>query len=169
MSEPFRVDASDFAKAAEALSRQGFETEAGKVAAATIRKGINAARRHVRAAAKPHRKTGRMSGNVRTSFTGRGLDLEGRVFAGGRVAHLITGGVKPHAEPGPAKQGHVMAIHGPGRSGPVVAFARHVEHPGFGADPFFARGVDESHADIEAALQAGVDSLASDLAARIGG
>lgn len=160
----FTVDARDFERAAAALEGHGFDRVAGRTVQGAIRKMINAVRRHVRAAAKPHRRTGRLSSNVRVYFTGQGMDFVGRVKAAGPVAHLIIGGVRPHQ----IRTRHVMALRGPGRAAPVIGFAQAVQHPGFRADPFFARGVSDASADMQQIIEQAADRMVDDLTYRLG-
>lgn len=159
------IDASAFENAAKALERKGFERAAGRTVAWALRRSANVVRRQVRAAAKPHRKRGRLSSNVRTSFAGTGLDFSAKVRSTGPVAHLIAGGVRPHA----IEPGRVMAIHGAGKSGPIVGFATAVQHPGFRADPYFHRGVTAAGPEIKAIVDKSAETMRDELAFRMRG
>jgi hypothetical protein len=182
MSSRDWIDASAFDHAAAALERAGFERTAGSVAVKTLRKGANVVRKNVRAAVRRHRKTGRLSAGVRTKFTGAGMDFSARITSTGPIAHLIAGGVRPH-EIGPPPYGRgsssVMAIRasGAGRSGPVnklikvsdaIGYATVVHNPGFAADPYFHKGVQNSLPEINALAKAGAEAMATELKDRMG-
>jgi hypothetical protein len=159
------IDASAFRDAARALERAGFERQAGRTVAWALRRSANAVRRHVRAELKGHRRTGHLAGNVRTRFGGAGLDFSARVKSGGPVAHLIAGGVQPHAIGVEHKR--AMTIRGSGRGAGIEGFATVVQHPGFRADPYFTRGVKASAHDINDIVQKSADTMARELAYRM--
>jgi hypothetical protein len=151
------VMTDDFERAARVLGHQNFERVAGKVLGGAIRQGGNLVRRKVRARARPHRRSGHMSDAVTMRVTGRGMDVQAKVHAGGPVAHLIAGGVRAHdIEPGKS-----MPIHS--RTGTVTAFATAVHHPGFPADPFFHHGVRDALPEVNKIVDAAIDQLAHDL------
>lgn len=169
----FGINGDDFRKAAAALEKRGFDKAAGRTVAFALRRSANVVRRHVRAEARPHRKTGRLSGNVRTRFVGVGLAFVARVKSTGPVAHLIVGGVRPH-KIGPPPYGRgsskVMALHaGKGKSNSVVGFATVVSNPGFKGDPYFHRGVERSAPEINAIIDASAQTMVKELAYRMRG
>lgn len=163
----FEIDATPFGKASKAIA--GFETAANRALEAALRKAGQAVRKSVRAEAKPHRRTGKLSKGIRLWAKGRGRDATVTVKSTGPVAHLIVGGVKPHAITQPYKRGNatVMALHAPGKAGGVTGFAKTVEHPGFGADPYFKRGVDASRDEVNRILATQGDLMAKQLAKQI--
>lgn len=161
------IDARQFAHAAEALEKRGFEALAGRHVAGALKKGGNAVRRNVRAKARPHRKTGRLNSNVRVELDGSGLELEVRIHAGGMVAPMIVGGTAPH-EISPVR-GRALALHAPGRAGGVVGFAAVVSHPGTRADPFFHNGVEASIHEVQDLVGQAAEAMARELVGRMEG
>lgn len=167
------VDASDFKRAAQALTKEGFEAAAGRTVAWALRRSANVARRNVRLKARPHRKTGHMASNIRVRYKGAGIGFTARVWAGSPVAHLISGGVKPHETP--LVNAGALTIRAGGQfggdvrsGGTVVALTKGSVHsPGFPGDPFFATGVDASRPEIGAIFQKSADTMVRELAYRI--
>ncbi len=159
----YGIDASDFVAASKALERHGFERQAGVTVAYAIKRSATVVRRHVRKEVRSHRRRGRLSSNVVVRHRGAGLEFVATVKSAGPVAHLIAGGVAPHD----IAPGSVMAIHGPGRSGPVIGFATAVRAPGFPADPYFARGVRGAAPEINAIIDKSADTMARELAFRM--
>jgi hypothetical protein len=160
------IDASAFHDAAKALERAGFERQAGRTVAWALRRSGNVVRRHVRAELKRHRRTGRLAGNVRTRFSGVGLGFSARIWSGGPIAHLIAGGVQPHAI-AVTDDKRAMTIRAPGRAGGVVGFAAAIQHPGFSGDPYFRRGVKAAAPEINAIVAKSAETMASELAYRM--
>jgi hypothetical protein len=167
MSEQaYGIDASDFRAAIRATESGAFPKVASKPVHATMRALANAVRRHVRGRLKPHRRTGKMASNVRVRFRGYGLNAMAGVRAVGSGGNLIAGGVQPHR----IEPGRIMPLYeGRGRSAGITGFARAVEHPGFAADPFFDKGVQDAAPEINALLQGTVDAIAERMAAAMEG
>jgi hypothetical protein len=165
------IDAREYQKAAEALTKAGYERVAGRTAAYAIRRAINVVRRNVRAELKPHNKTGKMRDRVRTRFLGRGLDLVGGMRSTGVGSNLIVGGVRPHpiaserAMPMWAGKGAWKGGSGAG----ITGFVRTVEHPGLKADPFVHRGIVRSSGAIQEIVNASSRTMARELAYRMKG
>lgn len=159
--QSYGIDASDFRAAIEATTREGYRKAASKPVHTAMRASANAVRRHVRAKLKPHRRTGKMSSNVRIRFRGYGLSMMAGIRATGSGGNLIAGGVKPHR----IEPGKVMPLYeGRGKSTGITGFARAVEHPGFAADPFFDEGVKAAAPEINALLRGAIDGIASNMA-----
>jgi hypothetical protein len=161
------MDTRDFEKAADALEKAGFEKAAGRTTAWAARRIVNLVRRNVRAEMKHHRRTGRMRDRVRTRFKGFGLGMEAGVKTTGAASNLIVGGVRPHQI---IAEGKVMPLWvGRGKAASVQGYARVVEHPGFGADPFFFRGHMKSLPEINVILNKSAETMAAELAYRMRG
>lgn len=154
------IDAEDFRRAAKALEKEGFRTQAGRTTAYGLRRSANAIRRKVRARAKAHRRTGKMSSNVRTSFYGRGLAFQAKVYAGGSVAGLIVRGTKPHA----IESAAAMPITS-GKT--LIGFARAVSHPGTQGDPFFSKGVKDAAPEVNAIIAGSAATMTRELKYRM--
>jgi hypothetical protein len=108
-----------------------------------------------------HRVTGKGERLVRLQSTGSGDGRRARIHAGGRVAHLIAGGTRAHViRPVAAR---ALAIGGVGRG-----FAAAVRHPGTRADPFVAKGIEDSRGAVAAITDTAGDELAVDVAHKIG-
>jgi hypothetical protein len=150
---------NDFDRAADALEPAAFRRTAGKAVEPAIRKAATAVQQAVRAAARPHRRTGKLERFVSVTGGGTGLETELRVHAGGRVAHLITGGTVPHDIS--AVRSRALPIAGVGGA---VGFAATVHHPGSRADPFVARGVAASEREVSQITDRATRELAHDLA-----
>ena len=165
MTRPTSIDASAFDDAAQALERHGFERQAGRTTAWAIKRMGNAARRHVRAEARPHRRTGRLASQVRVVHRGTGLAATTRVTTGGSVAGLIIGGTAPH-DIAPVRS-RAIAMTGPGRAGPLIGFAAIVHHPGTRPDPYFARGVRAAGPEMREITDQAADTMARELAYRM--
>lgn len=105
---------------------------AAKELNADMRKGVrdwmNLLRRNVRQ--RSHKSIGR---KFRVSIRG----LTGKLTPGGKVAHLLEGGTRPHTIQ--AHRGAVMAFRAPSSG-----FARTVQHPGMRAQPFVRPALDAS-------------------------
>lgn len=181
------VDARDFKKAAEALESAHFKRLADQTIGAVLVNSANIARRHIRAKAAPHRRTGKMAGRVQYKKVGIGLGMVVTLRAGGPVAHLLEEGVAAHTEvarggSGGAQlggTGHAMTIRGGGASNgalagfgnravrsagsDVLALRRVVHHPGNAAVPFFEDGVDEARPEIQARIDRGADTMKRNL------
>lgn len=150
------VDGAAFARAAKALAK----LDMGPVAASTIDDIATVVQANVRAARRRHRVTGKGERLVSVHATGQGKNRVARVHAGGRVAHLLTGGTAPHV----IRPLSGRAIPLAGRPG---SFAAAVHHPGTRPDPFVAAGVAASQGEIRAIADAAVDELAHDLTTAI--
>lgn len=152
------IDATDFRVAAAALEH--FDDHVDDVADPVVDGIGDTVLEHVRQARRRHHRTGKGERFVTLQAKGAGVHRVVRVHAGGRVAHLLTGGTRPHTI---RARTHALPIapHG----GQAVAFAASVRHPGTKADPFVARGVAAASADIDRLAAAGADELARDLAA----
>jgi hypothetical protein len=162
------IDSSEFDRAVRVLEHE-FDPIAAKVVSTALRQSGNVVRNSVRKEAAPHRRTGKMRGQVRMKMKGRGLRTTARVSAGGSAAGLVIRGVKPH----PIAPGKVMPLWGgrgrltlTGGRG-IEGFATAVEHPGFDADPFFARGMMAAMPQVHTIIGQGAATLASDLARKL--
>jgi hypothetical protein len=168
------IDDSELQRAIANLTAKGFEAAALPPLRNATRKSINAVRRHVRAEARGHKRSGRMARNVRTRFTrmSAGWQFTGAMRATGAPSNLIVGGVKPHAI---ALGGRVMPMWGgkgkwsKGAGAGVEGFARKVQHPGFAADPFVDRGIDRASEEIHGYMNDAVQVMARELAYRLEG
>lgn len=140
------VDARDLAKAAGALEPRAFARTAGDAIAPALQTAGQAVQRHVKAEAKPHRRTGALERGIVTKVSGRGLGTVVRVHAGGPEAHLLAGGTKPHTIT--PVRGRALAMTAPARAGGPLGFAGVVHHPGTRPDPFVERGVIAAGADV---------------------
>lgn len=144
--------------AAHALEARGFARDAGRIVAKGLRKMANAGRREIRAAMRPHRRTGKMAGKVRAWFDGYGMDTTATVKAGGSVVHLIVAGTAPH-ELRPVRA-RAMTIRAPGRAGAVVAVRRGpIRHPGTRPDPVVERGIEAAMPELGRLMDATVIEL----------
>ncbi len=150
-------DVEDLSGAAAVLRNLG--DPAGDALAGAGRQIGGAIADNVRARARRHRRSGVMERRISVKVSGTGIRQEVRVHAGGKVAHLVIGGTRPHR------------IVAPGRPIPLEGrrFAQSVRHPGTRADPFVALGVADSTADIAAGLEDAGGVLVRDLARRIEG
>lgn len=155
---------NDFDQAAAALEPRAFRRTVGDVVDPALHKAATAVQQGVRAAARRHRRTGKLERFVSVTGDGKGLETELRVHAGGRVAHLITGGTGPHVIS--AVRSRALPIAGVGGA---VGFAATVHHPGTRADPFVARGVASSEREISQITDRAADELAHDVARRLTG
>lgn len=151
------VDARDFTAAARALGE--FDDIAGRELEDAERKIGAAVADKVRVAARRHRRTGKMERFVTVKATGKGADARVTVHAGGAVAHLIAGGVRPHTiRP---IRAHALRIQAGRR------FAAVVRHRGVRPDPFFAEGVDDARRDVDTITANAADAIAGGLATAI--
>ena len=161
----YTIDLKPFQKAASALDGKAYFRSQKKAISPAMRKAINRVRQLARLEARPHRKTGRMAGAIRTKMPWTGnsvMNAYAYVKANGGAAHLITGGVKPH------KINSKKPMYLWGFSG-MTEFSRHVQHPGFRADPFFSRAVTSAEPDVSAYFQQAADELAASMAKAIEG
>jgi hypothetical protein len=158
----FDIAGNDFERAADALTAAHFEKVAGKIVAGALRADANLVRKNVRAELRPHRRTGKLRDKVKVKFNGFGLKTVAGVRSTGAQSNLIAGGVRPHA----ISPGKVMPLW---RGGSISGFATAVQHPGFGADPFFSRAVRKSLAEIDRIGQEAIDQMARELASRMEG
>lgn len=187
MTAHMSIDASDFKNAAKALEEGRFKALADQTIAAVLVNSANIVRRHVRDKAKSHRRTGKMAGRVQYKKTGVGLATVVEVFAGGPVAHLLEGGVKPHeirARGGSGGAnlggtGRALTIRGSassnsrwagsgsrlikGAGGDVLAVRGSVRHPGNAAHPFFHQGAEEAQPEVQARVDKGADTMKRNL------
>jgi hypothetical protein len=142
----------------------------------SVRLVKNAARRQ----AARHRGTGRMRSQIRTKGWGRGIRYIAGVKATGVGSNLIVGGVGRHTIGGAGgpvmpfwsgrgqmfnKSGSVKKGNGAG----ITGFSRVVEHPGFAADPFFDRAIDETQGQRDQLMQTAITGVVRDLAAHMEG
>jgi hypothetical protein len=150
-------EVEDFSAAAAVL--RNLSEPAADVLAGAERQIGEAVADNVRARARRHRKSGQMERRISVRVSGTGIRQEVRVHAGGKVAHLVIGGTRPHR------------IVAPGRPIPFGGrqFAQSVRHPGTRPDPFFAAGMADSTADIATALDDAGADLVRGLARRIEG
>lgn len=154
--------------AAAALEGRGYARDAGRIVAKAIRKMANAGRREVRAAMRPHRRTGKMAGKVRNWIDGYGIETVAKVKAGGTVVHLIVGGTAPH-ELRPSEK-RAMTIRAPGRAGAVVAVRRGpIRHPGTRPDPVVERGIEAAMPELGRIMDATTVDLRDRLVSRRAG
>lgn len=158
----FTIDASAIASAGAVL-RRNFKGVAGKHVEQTLSKAGSAVSREARKEAGRHTKTGKMRSRIRSYRTGKGLDAKVRIRAGGPVAHLVIGGVRPHDED--VRDADALAIAPIG--GGITDFAASVHHPGFRGDPFFERGIEDALPEIKVYMQLATDQVAGDLAKQI--
>lgn len=168
MPRDFMIDTHEFADAARALEDSSLRSLADQTVGAVLSRSSNIVRRHVRAAARPHRRSGKMAGKVRVYRKGVGLDSEFKIHAGGRIAHLVERGFKAHGIV--PREKRVLALKGArarGGTHAVAGFASSVQHPGYAGDPFFARGVQASRSEVQDQFDAGAVTMAKNLAFRI--
>jgi hypothetical protein len=166
------ITSPDIDHAIRELSARGWDKAALPTMRNLVRRTVNTVRKNVRAQAAPHRKTGKMRNSVRTRFAAQssGWRFYGSMRVTGAVANLIVGGVVPHRI---TAGGAVMPMwtgagkwkRGEGRG--IIGFARAVEHPGFAADPFVDRGIDESRPAIQGYMDDAVKTMAKELAYRL--
>jgi hypothetical protein len=156
----FTIDHHDFDQAARALEDANFKSLAGKAVSPAMRKSANLVRKNVRAALKPHNRTGKMRDRVKVRFAGFGLNTVAGVRTTGSGSNLVIGGVRPHHIPAGGGSGKVMPMWG-GRKkeAGITGFATASEHPGFRGDPFFHRGVMASQAGIQQLVQGAADEM----------
>lgn len=154
------INADDFAQAARSLEPRALERVAGPHIKHAIDRSGSVIRDQVRSAARRHRRTGRLEGQITAKSTGTGFGAEATVHAGGPVAHLIVGGTAPH-EISPVRS---RAIAMTRVGGELVGFAGAVHHPGTRADPFVARGVAAAERDVARIVNAAGDAITADLA-----
>lgn len=154
------VDISELRAASKALKGFG-EVGAAELERADHRIGEVVAD-NVRAAARRHRRTGKLEKEITVRSRGKGASTQVSVHAGGASAHLVAGGVKRHRI---RARGHALAMQPFG--GSFLGFAAAVEHPGVRADPFFAEGVEASAAQIDKITAQAGDAIAGELATRM--
>ncbi len=158
----FTIDARTVQAAGEVI-RKSFKPIAGKHVEQTMSKAGSAVSREARKAASRHKRTGKMQARIRSYRSGRGLDSVVKVRARGPVAHLIVQGVRPHDE----QPRNAEALEITPLGGGVAGFTESVHHPGFGGDPFFARGVDAAMPEIKVFMDLATNQVADDLAKEI--
>lgn len=185
------IDSSDFRHAASELEDHKWKALAGQTVGATLRQSGNIVRRHVRQAAAPHRRTGRMAGHVIVTNKGAGVDTVVTVHAGGKIAHLIEGGTREHMITAGAGRGQLggggkaLTIRGAGASSgslagfgnksvrgagsDVLALRRSVHIRAHPADPFFERGVKAAEPEVQARTDKGAQTMRNNLAFRLNG
>jgi hypothetical protein len=170
MKPEMTITSPDIERAMAELTAKGWDRAALPPIRKAIRLSVNVTRKNVRSEARAHRRTGRMSGNVRTRMGGAGWRFTGAMRATGAPSNLIVGGVKPHPID---LGGKVMPIYGgrgawkSGKGLAVEGFARRVEHPGFAPDPFVHRGIVRSGPAISGYLKDAAEEIARQLALRI--
>ena len=157
MSSP--IDARDFAAASSALAH--FDDQVDLVTDDTLEAIGETVLEHVRTARRRHRVTGKGERLVSLKSTGSGVARRIRVHAGGRVAHLLTGGTAPHRIRPLHRKALQLGLAG-------RPFAAVVAHPGTRADPFVARGVAAAMGEIDQLAAAGARELATQLSDEIG-
>lgn len=157
----FDVDVSEFRNAAAVLDGSSIGDLAGDVLAPALHDVSRAVQANVRAAARPHRRTGRLEAAVTVQPSGGGIRTTVEVTAGD-VANLIVGGTRPH-DIAP------IGAHALRLAGARQGFAARVHHPGTAPDPFVADGIRRSEGDTEQALDHAGATLVDDLAAKLGG
>jgi len=155
-----QLDADAFADAAARLRSVGDKT-IGQAAELVVDDMAGAVLANVRRRRGRHRVTGKGERLVTVKATGSGDGRVARVHAGGRIAHLIIGGTRAH--PIRPIRARALAFVGPARG-----FAASVRHPGTRPDPFVARGVDDSRAEVATITDTAGDELAAELAHDIG-
>lgn len=155
MTSAAELDATAFRLAAAALEDAGDAID--DVAGDVLGDVALAVQANVQAARRRHRRTGKGERLVSVRSSGSGASRVLRVHAGGRVAHLITGGTAPHSIRPLARRALSLA-------GGLQPFAASVRHPGTQADPFVARGVAASRDEVDRLAAAGAAELADDLA-----
>lgn len=162
MSE-FTIDHADFDKAANALVDANFKRLAASAINPALRSSANLVRKNVRAALKPHNRTGKMRDHVKVRVQGSGLAMTAGIRTTGAGSNLVIGGAKPHPIPGGDK---IMPIWGGRKKGAgIEGFARSIGmHPGFRGDPFFKRGVVASMAGINQNVATAAEKMAELLA-----
>jgi hypothetical protein len=163
MPPEFTIDHKDFDRAAHALLDQNFKRLAASAINPAMRQSANLVRKNVRAALRPHNRTGRMRDHVKVRVQGSGLAMTAGIRTTGSGSNLVIGGAKPH----PIAPGGdtIMPIWGGRKKGAgIEGFARSVMHPGFRGDPFFKRGVLASAAGINQNVQVAAEKMATLLA-----
>lgn len=170
MTLDVRIQAQSLQGVVAALDARQFSAYARVPVNDAMRKATvivkNAARREL----GPHRRTGKMRSRIRTKVWGSGVYRQYGVKSTGVGSNLIAGGVGPHPI---TAGGRVMPMWGGkgawkgGKGRGIEGFARRVEHPGFPADPFFDRAIDESAPEVNRLLDAAARQIADNLAAAI--
>jgi len=154
-------DASEFTRAALAIG-PFLTVDSALIMEAAVDASAVVIEEKVKRRAARHRNTGKLIAKIHTSRAGAGFDHTALVKSGGSVAHLVAGGVKPHAI-----KGNSMPIR---RGGPeILGFAQAVEHPGFGGDPYFRKGVRDSVSGVNNVLNGAARALVAELKRAIGG
>jgi hypothetical protein len=171
MSLDMRIQATSLTGVVSVLTPRQFTRYAKGPVNEAMRKATvlvkNAARRELGS----HRRTGKMRSRIRTKTWGGGAFRKYGVKSTGVGSNLIVGGVRPHSI---TAGGRVMPMWGGrgawkrGQGSGIEGFARRVEHPGFPADPFFDRAIDQSAPEVNALLDAAARQIAANLAAAIG-
>lgn len=125
------------------------------IAADDIRAMAEAARDGIRAAARRHKRTGKLERAIELEVHPDGVRTTARVVVGD-VGPIIVHGQRAH---------EIRALHSPvlAFAGPVAGFATSVHHPGVAPDPFVARGLAAAAGDLGAIA----DDAAHDTAARV--
>lgn len=154
------IDATAFERLANKLRAGVVDDELARTAQQTIPAVAEAQLRAVKAAARRHRKTGKLEAAITLERRGSGLATTVELHAGD-VAAIIVGGSRPH-DIRPAA-GHALRLVG----GSVTGFAAGVHHPGTSPDPFIARGVAAASGETASIIDAGAARLGNRLAARL--
>lgn len=117
---------------------------------------------NVRAAARRHRRSGRLEAGIGVKVTGKGAAARVEVSSSAPESNLLAGGTRPHTIR-PIRS-HALAIR---PQGTIVGFAARVEHPGTRPAPFFADGVDASAKEISKIAAEANGAIAGELVDRI--
>lgn len=159
MAGAFSVDVSELDTLADGLARQ-LDDVLDPIAGDAVGELADATQDAIRAAARRHRRTGRLDKNIRqVDLRDAGLASSATVAATGMVAPILVGGSRAHRiRPLHAR---ALALRG---SGPASGFAAGVRHPGTAPDPFFARGIAASQADVGRIIDRGAERAADQLA-----
>lgn len=171
------LDTRAFERAAGALDPRTVDRIGGRALAAPMRQMANGVRRTTRAALmERHKFARRMRDHIRPRVYGPPNSLERwwAVRSTGVASNLVVGGARPHQYGGTLMhiwtRGTVLASGRVSRRGAgVVAFTRHVSHPGYAGDPFFKRGIAAAQPLLDTQSQKAVDNLAAGLARRMEG
>jgi hypothetical protein len=158
------LEHDELAAAARRMQSGAFDRAAAGTVAGAAARIADHAERGILGAMAPHRRSGRMAGQVRRSLAGAGVGTVATVTAGGLEARLLTGGTRPHAIA--AVRAGALAIRG---AGSLSGFASSVRHPGTRPDPVVARGLAAAARDIDTTIDRTADELADELADVAGG
>lgn len=160
VSGEFAIDSSELTAAAAELDPSAVADVEGEAIDPALRDLGRIVQANIRAAARRHRRTGRLDAGIRVEATGSALRTLVEVSAG-PPANLIVGGTRPHDIRPLASR----ALPIGGRE-PFVAI---VHHPGTAPDPFVAEGIRRSDDDVARELDHAGEVIVTRLADDLGG